>query len=335
MKRGRVILVGVIVVVVAAVVTLTLAALLRPRETTYQGKSLSEWVDLLYTPNHTQAMNSIAAIGPKAIPFLFEEARRWDSTVQGVYRTIWPKLPAILQQRLPALKPVDLNFPGKIGNALMAVGKQELPRLIAALENRNPRVRHVAILAIQYMDAKPDAAVPVLCKLLSDPDDWVRGSALQLLGFMGPKAKPAVPALMATLRFGTNKYIVGTRATAAWALGRIGPDARTAVPWLRQSLSDTNGPMRLSAAIALWRIVQDTNVVALVIEQFDRNPHNTEALSALGEMGPLAKSAVPTLFKILRPPDLSGIPASPVIQKPAREALKQIDPEAAAEAGVK
>ena len=335
MKRGRVIVVGVIVVVVAAAVTLTLAALLRPREPSYQGKSLSEWVDLLYTPNHTQAMNSIAAIGPKAIPFLFEEARRWDSTVQGVYRTIWPKLPAILRQRLPALKPVDLNFPGKIGNALMAVGKQELPRLIAALENRNPRVRHVAILAIQYMDAKPDAAVPVLCKLLSDPDDWVRGSALQLLGFMGPKAKPAVPALMATLRFGTNKYIVGTRATAAWALGRIGPDARTAVPWLKQSLSDTNTPLRLTAAIALWRIVQDTNVVALVIEQFDRNPHNRDALSALGEMGPLAKSAVPTLFKILRPPDLSGIPATPAVQKSAREALKQIDPEAAAEAGVK
>ena len=106
-----------------------------------------------------------------------------------------------------------------------------------------------------------------------------------------------------------NKYIIGTRATAAWALGRIGTDARTAVPWLRQSLSDTNGPMRLSAAIALWRIVQDTNVVALVIEQFDRNPHNTEALSALGEMGPLAKSAVPTLLKMLRSPDLSGIPA--------------------------
>ena len=230
---------------------------------------------------------------------------------------------------------MDLNFPGKIGNALMAVGKQELPRLIAALENRNPRVRHVAILAIQYMDAKPDAAVPVLCKLLSDPDDWVRGSALQLLGFMGPKAKPAVPALMATLRFGTNKYIVGTRATAAWALGRIGPDARTAVPWLKQSLSDTNTPLRLTAAIALWRIVQDTNVVALVIEQFDRNPHNRDALSALGEMGPLAKSAVPTLFKILRPPDLSGIPASPAVQKSAREALKQIDPKAAAEAGVK
>ena len=60
MKRGRVIVVGVIVVVVAAAVTLTLAALLRPREPTYQGKSLSEWVDLLYTPNHTQAMNSIA-----------------------------------------------------------------------------------------------------------------------------------------------------------------------------------------------------------------------------------------------------------------------------------
>jgi len=326
MKRGRVI----VLCVAAAIVILVVGNYaLRPREPSYQGKSLSEWVDLLYTTNHTQAMNSIGAIGPKAIPFLFEKARHEDPAVQRFYRAIWPKLP--LRQRLPTPKLVDPNFPGKIGNALMAVAPQELPRLIAALEDRDPRVRHVAILAIRYMGAKPDAAVPVLCKLLSDPDDWVRGSALVALGLMGPKAKPAVPAFIATLRFGTNGHLVGIRATAAWALGEVGPDAQMAVPWLRQSLSDTNAPMRLSAAIALWRISQDTNVVSVVIEQFNRNPKNREILRALGEMGPLAKSAVPTLLKLLRDPDSLG----PFVQPLAREALKKIDPEAAAQAGVK
>jgi len=317
--------------VAAAIVILVLGIYaLRPREPSYQGKSLSKWVDLLYTTNHTQAMNSIGAIGPKAIPFLLEKARHEDPAVQRLYRAIWPKLP--LRQRLPTPKPVDPNFPGKIGNALMAVGQQELPRLIAALEDRDARVRHVAVLGIQYMGAKPDAAVPVLCKLLSDRDDWVRGSALAALGSMGSKAKPAVSAFIATLRFGTNEHIVGIRGTAAWALGEVGPDARMAVPWLRQSLSDTNAPMRLSAAIALWRISQDTNVVSVVIEQFDRNPQNREILRALGEMGPLAKSAVPTLLKILGPPDP---PWPPYVQPLAREALKKIDPEAAANAGVK
>ena len=318
--------------VAAAIVILVVGIYaLRPREPSYQGKSLSDWVDLLYSTNHTQAMNSIGAIGPKAIPFLFEKARHEDPAVQRLYRAIWPKLPAFLRQRLPTPKPVDPNFPGKIGNALMAVGQQELPRLIAALEDRDARVRHVAVLGIQYMGAKPDAAVPVLCKLLSDPDDWVRGSALPTLGLMGSKAKPAVSAFIATLRFGTNGHIVGIRGTAAWALGEVGPDARMAVPWLRQSLSDTNAPMRLSAAIALWRISQDTNVVSVVIEQFDRNPQNREILRALGEMGPLAKSAVPTLLKLLRDPDSLG----PYVAPLAREALKKIDPEAAANAGAK
>ena len=328
MKRGRVI----VLCVAAAIVILVVGNYaLRPREPSYQGKSLSDWVDLLYSTNHTQAMNSIGAIGPKAIPFLFEQARHWDPALQRFYRAIWPKLPAFLRQRLPTPKPVDPNFPGKIGNALMAVGQQELPRLIAALEDRDARVRHVAVLGIQYMGAKPDAAVPALCKLLSDPDDWVRGSALIALGLMGSKAKPAVPAFIATLRFGTNEHIVGIRATAAWALGEVGPDARMAVPWLRQSLSNTNAPMRLSAAIALWRISQNTNVVSVVIEQFDRNPQNREILRALGEMGPLASSAVPTLLKLLRDPDSLG----PYVQPLAREALKKIDPEAAAQAGVK
>lgn len=109
----------------------------------------------------------------------------------------------------------------------------------------------------KYRGMKFDAAVPVLCELLSDPDDRVRGDALITLGGMGPEAKPAVPAFIATLRFGTNEYIAGVRATAAWALGQVGPDARMAVPWLRQSLSDTNATMRRGAIEALEKIDPD------------------------------------------------------------------------------
>ena len=59
--------------VAAAIVILVVGIYaLRPREPSYQGKSLSDWVDLLYSTNHTQAMNSIGAIGPKAIPFLLD-----------------------------------------------------------------------------------------------------------------------------------------------------------------------------------------------------------------------------------------------------------------------
>lgn len=286
-RRVAIITSGAVFVAVLLVVTL------RPREPNYQGKSLSEWVDLLYTTNHTQAMNSISAIGPRAIPLLFEKARHENSSARRFYRAIWPKLPAILQKRFPAPKPVDLNFPGKIGNALMAAGQQQVPRLISAMEDRDSRVRHAAILGITYMGSsmgvKPDAAAPVLCRLLSDPDDRVRGSAVHALAVLGPKAKPAVPALITTLRFGTNAHIVGIRAMAAWALGQVGSDARMAVPWLRQSLSDTNAGMRLRAAIALWRINQETNVIPLVIEQFDRNPRDIETLRTLGEMGSLAK----------------------------------------------
>lgn len=262
---------------VATVVAL-LAVWLGPREPSYQGRSLSEWVDLAYTTNYTEARNAISAIGPSAIPFLFKKARHEDAAVQRFYRAIRPKLPTILQQRLPAPRPLDPNFPGKIGNALMAVGGQEeLPQLIAALKDRDPRVRHVAELAIRYMHMhenrykrakyrgmKFDAAVPVLCELLSDPDDRVRGSALITLGGMGPEAKPAVPDFIATLRFGTNGYIAEVRATAAWALGQVGPDARMAVPWLRQSLSDTNALMRQKAREALEKIDPDAAAKANV-----------------------------------------------------------------------
>jgi len=61
-QRTTLIVLGVVAVI------LLVAALLRPREPVHQGKRLSEWVDMVYTTNHFQAMGEIGQIGPNAIP---------------------------------------------------------------------------------------------------------------------------------------------------------------------------------------------------------------------------------------------------------------------------
>src|SRR5205823_3381560 len=66
-------------------------------------------------------------------------------------------------------------------------------------------------------------------KRLKDPDDENRLKAAKSIGWIRRAAKPAAPALAATLREDPDP---GVRRAAAWALGMIGPPARGAVPAL-------------------------------------------------------------------------------------------------------
>ena len=97
--------------------------------------------------------------------------------------------------------------------------------------------------------------------------------AAYVLGTLGPKAAPAVPALHAVLdvKSGKNEY---ARSMAAWALGRIGPAAEPEIPFLIET-------MRLDEALAVRRSTAE----------------------ALGNFGPAAKPAVSELLKMLNNDD--------------------------------
>lgn len=80
-------------------------------------------------------------------------------------------------------------------------------------------------------------AVPQLINVLqAEQLDDVKQAAAQILGKIGPKAEPAVPALAALLGQGipiSQNWSGGElRDSAALALGEIGPGARNAVPAL-------------------------------------------------------------------------------------------------------
>ena len=107
-------------------------------------------------------------------------------------------------------------------------------------------------LALKEPDPKqPDHdPVPDLIEALGSANWRLRYRAADLLGVMGPQAKPAVDALIDALK---DKH-AQVRSSAALALGNVGGGADKAVPALKKALRDRSMDVRYSAAIALGRI---------------------------------------------------------------------------------
>jgi HEAT repeat protein len=118
------------------------------------------------------------------------------------------------------------------------------------------------------------------------------------------------------------------RSGAVGGLGQLGPVAKAAVPSLVQVLKGSDR-LHEDAIRALGNIHSDPEVVIpLLIPYLTNDDFNDKAAIALGNYGSLAKEAVPKIVPLLKARDKDDRYA-------ARVALKQIDPEAAAKAGVK
>src|SRR5207244_2990828 len=103
----------------------------------------------------------------------------------------------------------------------------------------------------------------------------IRCDVANAIGYVGPAARDAIPALIIALEpppeAGPAQATV-IREGAIYALGRMGPDAKVAVPALAKVIQDA----RLSAELRFC------------------------AIRSLGNLGPPAKDAVPSLIQFLK-----------------------------------
>jgi HEAT repeat protein len=152
-----------------------------------------------------------------------------------------------------------------------------------------------------------------------------RSAASYGFGVLGAAARPAVPGLIKLLA-DTDPDV---RSGAAYCLCQIGPAAKEAVPALIQKLDDPDAHGNVFAAVRAIEPSPDLVVGALIGHLSSSNTgKQIWALSALSAVGADAKAAVPKVLKLLDSPHL-------LLRLNATNALKAIDPEAAAKAGVK
>ncbi|MGV9295475.1 hypothetical protein [Amycolatopsis sp. NPDC003676] len=148
------------------------------------------------------------------------------------------------------------------------------------------------------------------------------------LGEMGAVAAEAVPEMVALLSNGKTRETVP-------ALGKIGPGAAAAVPALRSLLGEPDRDHSIGAAVALWRITGDADVVLPAIaRRLDGSEYAIAAAAeALGALGQAATSYRARLRTMLAQADDESDPYRWVRYQLAT-ALWRIDGDADAAAAV-
>ncbi|HXT41832.1 MAG TPA: HEAT repeat domain-containing protein [Candidatus Angelobacter sp.] len=143
---------------------------------------------------------------------------------------------------------------------------------------------------------------------------------------LGADGKDAVPALIEICEQNLSRT---SQETIPAALGYIGPAAKQAIPVLLRCATNTNPVVRGNAIYALGQIHGDPELVLpVLIRSLHDSDHGVrgDAAFAVGAFG--ARQAVPTLLELLKD-ELEST------REEAAEALKKIDPAAAANGDVK
>jgi len=199
---------------------------------------------------------------------------------------------------VPLLTDPDPRVGTAAGAALIRLGPAAVPTLRSKIGDPATRLNILEILGALGPAAKP--ALAELMQGLSDADPQCRGDAAVALGAIGPDAAEAVPGLQKLL--GDESTPVGVRYAAAYALGQIGTAAVAADPQLRAL---ARSPDELMATIATWAALkinpQDASLFESAIPLLrralrgDREMARLEAAVVLGVIGSAAATAIPIL----------------------------------------
>ncbi len=227
---------------------------LKDPESKVRYQSLSALGNFMYNPNPPD----LGAIIPTVTELLRDADRgiRWHAALMlgkigPRSRAAIPLLTQILSDEDDTVRTYAAYALGEIGPESKVAG----PALIKLLKDQDPNVRESAAKALAKVD--PGSAPVVVAALSEDlkhekPDFW--GRAARSLGSFGAEAKPAVPLLVNLLKTEGNFW----HAVVVSTLEQIGPAAREAAPALRSLLNHRVSSNRMGAAIALLKIVPES-----------------------------------------------------------------------------
>jgi hypothetical protein len=251
-KWFRILLVMLLLAVAGGIAWLAFRS---PAEPVYNGKALSVWLQNFNSDvvDGREAEDAVRHIGTNAIPTLLSMLRAKDSGlkirfIRLLARQNWIKIKVTLA--------ADRNY--------------------------------AACSAFEVLGADAKSAVPELIQIYGqDISTESKCLTADALGYIGPLATNAIPALLRGLKT-TNDPV---RWNTVWALRKIHSQPELVVPELIKLLHDPNYRVRMIAKDALSNFGTNARMaIPVLIEMLDdQNSNNRElATNALKEIDPEA-----------------------------------------------
>lgn len=320
-----------------------------PKPPVYQGKPLSWWLRSAYVRNATyeDAIDAMIAGGPDSVRWLTWAVEhghrpdlrrasgpnsRWESILQFFHSPDFydertaaavalPTLSPENEIAIPALARVLEDRDESLSAAAAETLNQMQPRawsaLIQAAGNESPRVRRLAVQALQLKnyDKRPpnteediQRVVGALAKAFADPDPLVRAEAACSFGNCrggGPHSPILSTALSNVLKL-LSDPVPEVRVQAGWAVYAFGREAAAAVPQLMELLRDSNPKVRAQISRALSRVdTKERRSLSglLTLAQDPELSCRIAAAVALGKFGVKAEAVITELIQRLNDAD--------------------------------
>ena len=279
---------------------------------------------------HQTAIDMLGLLGPAAEPAVLhlmellddEDPETAQRAANALGRIGKPALPPLLFRLRSKKAKNDLAI-----DALAKLGKDAVPSLLDLLKSEDQTIRLRAALALGEMASPPKEARLDLLALLKEWTENAEGEAccaagglsafaarrresstafrlVAATGRLGDGAvRPAVPILTPLLKDRSYRL----RLVTARALAAIGPEARSAIPALGEMLGDAderNVPAAQQAAAAALVALRpnrkaDVPILTEIVKSHLDLRTREKAVDLLGQIGPDAVTAVPTMMELV------------------------------------
>jgi HEAT repeat protein len=281
-------------------------------EPQYRGRRLGQWFKQYYRSgqwsqrrdeaNHREAARAFRAIGMNAIPFLVKECFSTSQDLPVATNLLMflgdfgqplkfpPFVPAMCVREDAAAAIAEIKPPASL----------LLPLVTNHLHALDKYERYMATWLLGWVGKGREACVPFLREKLHASDQWERTLGVIGLERFGPAALPATAELVEILRTDSTYIYYSCRA-----LAHLGPAASNAVPVLQEKLAgETNAyrRMRLTGALVCIEPQPERALEWLQTGLAADQPVDQRSgmIRALGEAGPSARIAVPTLVDLMK-----------------------------------